>query len=149
MVFPPPPPPLSPPLCLSLMPFHPLLCLSTQPPQIDLHQIKKEENEPASKYWSFSLAVEHGFIDTEYPHDACIHPPATDWDKPLVTDGDAADSSDGDEAELAAVGAPSAAGGGGEVVAGSNLAVRICCRRCAFVFIVSLVSLLSPSSNPN
>ena len=87
-----------------------------------IHQkkIKKiEENEPASKYWSFSLAVEHGFIDTDYPHDACIHPPATDWDKPLVTDSD-------DEGELAAVGgAPSAAGGGGgEAAGGVNLAVR-------------------------
>lgn len=48
-----------------------------------------EKNEPASKYWSFSLAVDHGFIDTEYPHDACIHPPATDWAKPLQSDSGA------------------------------------------------------------
>lgn len=38
-----------------------------------------EKHEPASKYWSFHLAVEHGFIDTNYPTDACLHPPATDW----------------------------------------------------------------------
>lgn len=97
----------------------------------------KEENEPASKYWSFSLAVEHGFIDTKYPHDACIHPPATDWAKPLVTDkdsdgdgddsGDAVDADAADGAELAAVGVPSAAGEAsaeGDATAGVNLAVR-------------------------
>lgn len=40
-----------------------------------------EKHEPAAKYWSFHLAVEHGFIDTKYPTDACLHPPATDWAK--------------------------------------------------------------------
>lgn len=60
-----------------------------------------EKNEPASKYWSFSMAVEHGFIDTDFPDDACIHPPATDWAEPLDTDG-----SSGGDATLAAGQAP-------------------------------------------
>ncbi|CAB1102552.1 GH5 [Ectocarpus sp. CCAP 1310/34] len=62
-----------------------------------------EKNEPASKYWSFSMAVEHGFIDTDFPEDACIHPPATDWAEPLGTDG----SGSGGDANLAAAQAPS------------------------------------------
>ncbi len=75
-----------------------------------------EKNEAASKYWSFSLAVEHGFIDTEYPHDACIHPPTTDWAEPLITDSD-------NSADLAAVAeAPRAEQtGGGEGSAATGM----------------------------
>lgn len=43
-----------------------------------------ERTEPASKYWSFRLALQHGFIDTTYPDDACMHPPASDWRRPGV-----------------------------------------------------------------
>lgn len=75
-----------------------------------------EKNEPASKYWSFSLAVEHGFIDTNYPHDACIHPPATDWANPLQGDGDA---------NLAAAPEEESTPGGEQATAvGVDLAVR-------------------------
>ncbi|CAM9592783.1 unnamed protein product, partial [Scytosiphon promiscuus] len=61
-----------------------------------------EETEPAAKYWSFSLAVENGFIDTSYSPDACMHPPAANYMDPD-------DHSGGGDADLAATGGSAAA----------------------------------------
>lgn len=122
------PPPLSlvsftRPACPPLGPllFFPVSCVSSPPKTKHKYAVlcfgPPEKNEAASKYWSFSLAVEHGFIDTDYPHDACIHPPTTDWAEPLVTDGDSGGDDGGDgSAELAAVveAPPEEQTGGGE-----------------------------------
>ncbi|CAM9169230.1 unnamed protein product [Discosporangium mesarthrocarpum] len=42
-----------------------------------------EKNEVSATYWSFHLAVKNGLIDTNYPEDACLHPPEEDYMKPL------------------------------------------------------------------
>ncbi|CAM9161413.1 unnamed protein product, partial [Ascophyllum nodosum] len=38
-----------------------------------------EKNEGAAKYWSFRLALDYGFIDTDFPDNFCIHPPTANW----------------------------------------------------------------------
>lgn len=87
-------PPPAHPLTLSASPYHPhLSSLFPYSPISRKFGVYTERSEPSSKYWSFRLAVEHGFIDTTYPGDACLHPPGTDW-----AEGDTKGSS-----ELAAV----------------------------------------------
>eukprot|EP00158_Paraphelidium_tribonemae_P000480 Partr_v1_DN22528_c0_g1_i2_m28228 putative Glucan 1,3-beta-glucosidase len=42
------------------------------------------KSDPSAAFWSFKLAVHKGYIDTRYPSDACMHPPAEDWAVPQV-----------------------------------------------------------------
>ncbi|CAN0509018.1 unnamed protein product, partial [Laminaria digitata] len=56
-----------------------------------------EKHEQASKYWSFRLAVDHGFIDTKFPSDACIHPPDVDWMEPITASASTSTSSSDEE----------------------------------------------------
>ena len=52
--------------------------------------------------------MDHGFIDTKFPSDACMHPPDVDWMEPITTSASASGENVGsndeqdDPADLAA-----------------------------------------------